>query len=75
MKKIDFQEIAAFIASDATLDVFPDILWPLDVKFPKAKVNWLAQELEQRYKLYKESPNEDSTDTEEFIPGTDPEDE
>lgn len=55
-KKITFKELAEFIASDYTLDIFPDIVWPPEVRLPKSKITWLEERLDTLYNRWKENP-------------------
>lgn len=71
-KKISFKELAEFIASDATLDLFPDIVYPLETRFPKAKVAWLEERLDTLYNRWLENPEE--LEVEELTAPTEDED-
>jgi hypothetical protein len=61
--KLTFKQFAEFIYSDHTVDIFPDIAWGYDAKFPNQRVAWLERELETRYKLYLENPDDTLTDS------------
>lgn len=61
-KSLTFDELAEFIASDYTLDIFPDIVWPIDCRFPKAKQAWLAERLAKQYEDFLLGPKEEISD-------------